>query len=78
MKREADTSVLTFNPSRRNAILSMSPDARHACAMQLLILLAYTPTQTDNTPRPFPMLVARCDHEFWLHESIGLMEMPLA
>jgi hypothetical protein len=42
--------------------------------MQLLILLAYPPTQTDSTPRPCPMLVARCDDEFWPHES---MEMPL-
>jgi hypothetical protein len=51
----------------------MSPDARHACAMQLLILLAYPPTQTDNTTRLCPMLVARCDYALWPHES---MEMP--
>jgi hypothetical protein len=41
--------------------------------MQLLISLAYPPTQTDNTPRP--MLVAHCDYEFWPH---GSMEMLLA
>ena len=74
VKREADRSGLTFNPPPGNASLSMSPDARHACAMQFLILLAYPPTQTDNTPRPCPTLVARCDYEFWPHES---MEMPL-
>ena len=74
MKREADRSGLTFNPPPGNASLSMSPDVRHACAKQLLILLAYPPTQTDNTPRPRPMLVARCDYEFWPH---GSMEMPL-
>ena len=74
MKREADRSDLTFNLPPGNASLSMSPDARHACATQLLTLLAYPPTQTDNTPRPYPMLVARCDYEFWPDES---MEMPL-
>jgi hypothetical protein len=63
---------MALNPLPGNASLSMSPDARHA--MQLLILLAHPPAQTDNTPRPYPMLVARCDYEFWLHES---MEMPL-
>jgi hypothetical protein len=54
VKREADRSGLTFNPLSGNASLSMSRDARHACAMQLLILLAYPPTQTANTPRPCP------------------------
>jgi hypothetical protein len=52
----------------------MNPDARHVCAMQLVTLLADPPTQTDNTPRPCPMLVARCDYEFGPHKS---MEMPL-
>jgi hypothetical protein len=52
----------------------MSPDARHAYAMQLSILLAYPPTQTNNTPHPCPILVTRCDCEFWLHAS---METPL-
>jgi hypothetical protein len=42
--------------------------------MHFLILLAYPPTQTDNTPRPRRMLVARCDCEFWPRES---MEVPL-
>ena len=71
---DADRSGLTFNLPPGNASLSMSPDARHACATPLLILLAYPPTQIDNTPRPCPMLVARCDYELWPHE---LMEMPL-
>ena len=73
VKREADRSGLTFNPSPGNASLSMSPDARPAFAMQLLILLAYPPTQTDNTPRPCPMLVTRCDYEFWPHESTEML-----
>ena len=71
---DADRSGLTFNLPPGNASLSMGPDARHACAMQLLILLAYSPTRTDNTPRPGPMLGARCDYESWPHES---MEIPL-
>jgi hypothetical protein len=48
----------------------MSPDVRHACAMQLLILPGCRPTETDNTPRPRPMLLARCDGEFWPHKSM--------
>src|SRR6476660_1968585 len=64
----------TFNLPPGSASLSMSLDARHACAMQLLMLLAYPPTQTDNTSRPCPMLRARCDYEFWPHAS---MKMPL-
>ena len=40
----------------------MSPDARHGCATQFLSILAYPPTQNDNTPRPCPMLVARCEY----------------
>jgi len=74
VKREADRSGLTFNRPSGNASLSMSRDSRHAYATQLLTLLAYPPTQTDNTPRPCPMLLARCDDEFWPDES---MEMPL-
>jgi len=69
-----DRSALTFNSPPGNASLSMGPDARHACAMQLLILLAYPPNQTDNIPRPCAMLGARCDYEPWPHAS---MEMPL-
>lgn len=53
----------------------MSPDARHAYAMQLLIIRAHPPTQTDNTPRPCSMLVARCAYELWPHEPT---EIPLA
>jgi hypothetical protein len=52
----------------------MSPDARHAYAMQLLMMRAHPPTRTDNTHRPCPTLVARCDYEFWPHESV---KMPL-
>ena len=63
-----------FNLPPGNASLSMGPNARHACAMQLLILLAYSPTQTDNTPRSGPMSGARCDCGSSPHES---MEMPL-
>jgi hypothetical protein len=65
---------LTFNLPPGSASLSRSPDARHVCGMRLLMLLAYPPTPTDNTPRPCPMLGARCDYEFWPHAS---MKMPL-
>jgi hypothetical protein len=70
---DADRSGVTFNLPPGNASLSMSPDARYACATPLLILLACPPTQIDNTPRPCPMLVGCCDYEVWPHES---MEMP--
>ena len=53
VKREADRGDLTFNLPPGNATLSMS----HDCATQLLKLLTDPPTQTDNTPRPCPMLV---------------------
>jgi hypothetical protein len=71
---DADRSGLTFSLPPGNASLSMGPNARHACAMQLLILLAYSPTQTYNTPRSGPMSGARCDCGSSPHES---MEMPL-
>jgi hypothetical protein len=48
--------LLTFNLPPENASPSMGPDARHACAMQPLILLACPPTRTDNTPRLCAML----------------------
>ena len=70
MKRDANRSALTFNLRPENANLSKSPDARQACAMQLLILLAYQPTQTGNTLRLYPMLISRCDYEFWPHETM--------
>jgi hypothetical protein len=57
VKREADRGDLTFNLPPGNATLSMS----HDCATQLLKLLTDPPTQTENTPRPCPMLVASCD-----------------
>jgi len=37
-------------------------------------LLAYQPTQTDNTLCLYPMLISCFDYEFWPHES---MEMPM-
>ena len=76
LRQWADATA-AFGSEGMKAAATNAPMFVHATEALMSRLPAangYPPTQIDNTPRPCPMLVARCDYEFWPHES---MEMPL-